>query len=1332
MPKRLLCLLFVCLVYSSFCFSQDLCAPVGWVTQNGGVTGGGSATPTVVTTYAALKTAITSTTVKVVNISGSITIPSGGRISFQDQSAKTIFGLPGSRLISTDLTTDNSGILYVKRCSNIILRNVTFEGPGAYDTDGWDNITLDASTNVWIDHCQFEDGMDGNLDIKNASDFVTVSWCKFIYNKAPIAGGPGGSNDHRFSNLFGSSDGSTGDRTHLNITMQNNWWAQGCRERMPRVRFGKVHMVNNLFSSTVSNKCIMAGFEANLLVESNVFENVKSPIDLMDNNFTAITSRNNTFTNTTGNTAGSGTAFTPPYTLTITPVANVKAQVIAAAGATMASATSCSGAAPSTFVLTTTAAPGAGGTVSGAGTYNAGTVATVTATAANGYTFSSWSGAASGTAASTTVTMNANKTATANFAVEANLLALTFNTTATTALLQPPYVSAVINDPTDPAKTKGIVLDVKYNNAAVVAANYTLTGSSSNTSVVSNANIVVTKADGSATIKITPGAVGYATITLTLTKGTNTKTILINYAASAAASVPAQTTWNTGISDGSAAIALDDNYFVVADDELNNLYVHSRKESGLPLKSYNYAGSLSLPDGTAEETDLEGGVRSTTVSGRMYWIGSMGNGKSPNFNSKPNRNRIFATTVSGTGAATSFSFVGYYATLREKIIAWGDANGYNFTAGAAAGKDSKTIDGFNVEGLTFGPDNTTLYIGLRAPLVPTGNRTKAVIVPVLNFETWFNNGAPSGNPTFGAPIELSLGTRGIRDIVRLSNGTYVIAAGSSDDTQNSALYKWTGNAGDVPVALSSFTTSGLNIESVMGVNENGLLSLTKLQTISDNGSVVFYNDAIEAKDLTQNNFKKNRSDVLTGDLSAVTNYTLSTTASPAAGGTVTGAGSYASGTVVTVTASPASGYTFTGWSGDASGTSSSTTFTMSANKSVTATFQPIAVNYTLTTTASPGAGGNVSGAGAYASGTVVTVTATAAAGYTFTGWSGAASGTNTSTTVTMSANKTVTANFSAIPPTTYTLTVTASPTAGGTVNGAGTYASGAVATVTATPAAGYVFVNWTGDASGTNASTTVAMSANKSATANFQLAGGGGTSTLRIEDNATAATGLCLVEGAVSSNSGANNTKVINLTNTAGKGVNWRVNVPTAGTYSLNWRYANSSTSNTFTMKFVLNGITVNAALPFPRTSGSSIFLNTIVNVSLNAGNNDIRLESISSNATADIDWIEITGNSPTAGNCVAARPTSILTTPIDETAGVYPNPTKGKVTTAFYLPQADKVTITVLNADGSVAIKPLSKLLANGFNKEVINMEGKAAGVYHILVAPARGNKFVFKLIHL
>lgn len=335
MRKQFVPLLFGATLCLFSLFAKSQCTVTGWASQNGGVTGGSTSTATTVTTYAELKSAITTSSVKNVVVSGTITIPSGGRISFQDQSGKTIFGMPGSKLVSTDLTADNSGIIYVKRCTNIVFRNLVFEGPGAYDTDGYDNMTLDNCSNVWIDHCEFQDGLDGNFDIKNMSDYISVTWCKFIYNKAPIPDGPGGSDDHRFSDLFGSGDGATADRGHLRVTMQNNWWAQGCVARMPRVRFGQVHIVNNLFNSTVAKQCVQAGFEADLLIESNVFENVAKPIDKMNNDFTAITEQNNIFTNTTGNITGSGTAFMPPYTLNITPVANVKSQVMASAGATL-------------------------------------------------------------------------------------------------------------------------------------------------------------------------------------------------------------------------------------------------------------------------------------------------------------------------------------------------------------------------------------------------------------------------------------------------------------------------------------------------------------------------------------------------------------------------------------------------------------------------------------------------------------------------------------------------------------------------------------------------------------------------------------------------------------------------------------------------------------------------------------------------------------------------------------------------------------------------------------------------------------------------------------
>lgn len=316
------------------------CPATGWASQNG-VTGGGTAVPTVVTTYDQLKAAVNSAGIKVIHVSGQITFPAAGRLTLNNQTGKSILGLAGAKLTSVDLTSGGSGILYAKNSSNILIKNITFEGPGAYDVDGNDNLTIDNCTSVWVDHCTFQDALDGNLDIKNASDLITVTWTKFQYLKPPISGGSGGSNDHRFSNLFGSGDDATQDDGKLRITMQYCWWGPGVKERMPRVRYGKVHLLNNYFNSSVSNYCIYAGYKADLLIEANYFENVKNPIRLETGNFTAAQSVNNTFSGATGTMVGSGTAFTPPYTINKIASQDVKQTVMAGAGAVLLQPTDC-------------------------------------------------------------------------------------------------------------------------------------------------------------------------------------------------------------------------------------------------------------------------------------------------------------------------------------------------------------------------------------------------------------------------------------------------------------------------------------------------------------------------------------------------------------------------------------------------------------------------------------------------------------------------------------------------------------------------------------------------------------------------------------------------------------------------------------------------------------------------------------------------------------------------------------------------------------------------------------------------------------------------------
>lgn len=305
--------------------------PVGFATTGITPTGGEGGKHITVTSATELANALKKPEKLTVYIKGTIKVDNV--ISVQ-ASNKTLLGLPGSILTNPNRTKDTSGILYFKSGSdNLILRNLTFKSAGAYDTDGRDNLCIDGTTNIWVDHCDFQDGVDGNFDCKNASDHIAVTWCRFRYLIEPMAGGSGGSNDHRFSNLWGNSDSHTQDRERLNTTFQYCWWDEGCRDRMPRVRFGKVHIANCLYSSTATSGCIGVGYEADVYVEKSVFTNIKKPHKVYDESgqirFDGCSFHNSTVDKGTEN------SFTPPYILEAIPLEEVENTVRTHSGATL-------------------------------------------------------------------------------------------------------------------------------------------------------------------------------------------------------------------------------------------------------------------------------------------------------------------------------------------------------------------------------------------------------------------------------------------------------------------------------------------------------------------------------------------------------------------------------------------------------------------------------------------------------------------------------------------------------------------------------------------------------------------------------------------------------------------------------------------------------------------------------------------------------------------------------------------------------------------------------------------------------------------------------------
>ena len=249
----------------------DANEPIGWCTLGNGVTGDETNTVYHVTTFDEMKNAFKKINGTIQNrtiyFDDDIYVPE----KFYVGQAKnlTLYGKPGTRLYNKVHTADqdSSGIFYFKECENIIIRNIVMDCAGAFDNSSADNMQLVTCKNVWVDHCDFIDGVDGCLDIKTGTDNVSITWCRFRYLLPFWPDGKGGANDHRFPLLIGSGDKNTEDIGHLNTTIAYCWFDEGCMERTPRVRKGKIHVVNCDYTNVGAHYLVGPGYLANIYEE---------------------------------------------------------------------------------------------------------------------------------------------------------------------------------------------------------------------------------------------------------------------------------------------------------------------------------------------------------------------------------------------------------------------------------------------------------------------------------------------------------------------------------------------------------------------------------------------------------------------------------------------------------------------------------------------------------------------------------------------------------------------------------------------------------------------------------------------------------------------------------------------------------------------------------------------------------------------------------------------------------------------------------------------------------------------------------------------------------
>jgi len=262
----------------------------------------------------------------VIHVFGALTVP-----ALDVKSNKTLVGATSDAAIIGGIRILGTGIDPTAMVSNVTIKNLLINAltsDTSTNPDDDDGITIAYAHHVWVDHVDVLDAPGDGIDVTNGSDFVTISWTKFRFEQAV----------RHVATRIGNSDANEAeDSGRLKVTMHHNWWTNKVDQRMPRVRFGDVHVFNNLFSHTdpnviINTYCVAAAFKSRLLVENNYFDQVQNPHVFFSfvNNMASYTeptaqmvAAGNTYIGRSdddaGKLSGQGDAFVPPYPVTLEP-----------------------------------------------------------------------------------------------------------------------------------------------------------------------------------------------------------------------------------------------------------------------------------------------------------------------------------------------------------------------------------------------------------------------------------------------------------------------------------------------------------------------------------------------------------------------------------------------------------------------------------------------------------------------------------------------------------------------------------------------------------------------------------------------------------------------------------------------------------------------------------------------------------------------------------------------------------------------------------------------------------------------------------------------------
>ena len=348
--------------------AQQTAPADGWAAQAGGTVGGAAASVDkiyAVANRAQLLAALANggNAAKIIKISGSIDMSEGTPFANHgDQVLRAAIKLPSNTTLLGDGPGAGvvNGTIDIAGVSQVIVRNLSLaapcdvapvwdpnDGPVGNWNSAFDAISITGAHHVWIDHNTLTDAPttddqlpiengklkqchDGLLDITKGADYVTVSYNVF--------------DKHDKTLLIGSSDSLTSDAGKLRVSFSNNVFSS-LTQRAPRVRYGQVHLFNNYYVGSKTDVpyahsySVGAGKSAQILSHANVFavsgaancDGVVTTIGA-DGAFKDAGSMLNGAA-LGACSAASNVAWTPPYVYKLRPVALVKANALAQAGA---------------------------------------------------------------------------------------------------------------------------------------------------------------------------------------------------------------------------------------------------------------------------------------------------------------------------------------------------------------------------------------------------------------------------------------------------------------------------------------------------------------------------------------------------------------------------------------------------------------------------------------------------------------------------------------------------------------------------------------------------------------------------------------------------------------------------------------------------------------------------------------------------------------------------------------------------------------------------------------------------------------------------------------